>query len=320
MVKNLVFGEDSRPFRRKLLALAEIDLDEGKAGNWLKKCTDSTTAGDVVQLAWDKTVYCWANPETDKHCFRDESSAYTSMIVVDGETVPCIAISSCFEKNDYVAELLDQPTTVLTEMDKMAQLFFFKKIKHEFCHVVVRFVSIYEKKHFKLKATPEKYTPWKQPSRKRVPAPGVGDHDEEEDTGGVILPLYFNTKLSSLDNPLCLYFGNKYLKLSDEQINSLLGLDYTREVKEEAHNTFFWSIKECRAVLEHKLEMSFYKGNSLPRTDIVPNSTSSSLSSRASSPSKRSRDGSSDDISGDYIASWRICTTPLRLPSSITFS
>jgi len=201
----------------------------------------------------------------------------------------------------------------------MTQLFFFKKIKHEFCHVMSRFVSIYERKRFNQKATPEKYTPFKQRSRRAVAVPEIGDHDEEEDTGGVILPLYFNKKLSLQDNPLCLFFGNKYLKLTDTQIDSLLGLDYTSEIHEERHDDCRWSAFDCRAVQQYAIDRFFYSGESVPRVDIVPKDTSSSLSSKLSSPSKRSRGESSDDISGQPIPAWRLCEHPCRVPFSIAF-
>ena len=326
-VESLVFGEDGQPFRRKLLELVESNLNDCKNKNWVTKCAGKA-AGDVVELAWKKTVYCWADPTTDENCSKDESSAYMSFVSLDnGETVPYIAISSSFKENDYHQSRdgpLDQPPTT----DNMTKLFFFKKIKHEICHVMARFVSIYENNVFQKNDTPEKYTPRKQPPRKHNPVPEVGDHDEEEDAGGPILPLYFNKKLDREKNPLCLVSEGKYLALSDAQIGGLLRLDYTMEIEERPHTSIVWSAKECRAFVAHTLQTDFYDGESIPRIDIVPNTASSSSRSSASlrasspSPTKRSPGGSSsddDDIFGYSTPRWRLCTTPLRVPSSVFF-
>ena len=101
-------------------------------------------------------------------------------------------------------------------MQKKKLLLFFRKIKHEFLHIVRRFLEIRYLGTFTQVFVPEKYTPINQLDP-RNPVANVGDHDEEEDSGGLILPHYNDQKLSG-NNPLCLQHHNKFLLLSTPRL------------------------------------------------------------------------------------------------------
>lgn len=61
--------------------------------------------------------------------------------------VPIIAISSSFKENDYEQGDRDDKKAWTTD-DKKTLLLFFRKIKHEFLHVVHQYVEITYKKKF----------------------------------------------------------------------------------------------------------------------------------------------------------------------------
>ena len=280
MVKELVYDEG--PYRKKLLELAQHSID-----NSCKevKGPEKFTATNVVDLAWQRVCYAWANASSDPNIANDGACAYTSMGTAnDGKpNFAVIAISSSFKENDYKQS--DRPAALTTD-DKKTLLLFFRKIKHEFLHVVHRYLAITRENVFKQVCTPEKYTPFKQSSSRRKPAPKVGDHDEEEDSGGPILPLKFNQKLST-ENPLCLYLNGGYLQLTDKIVEGLLRLEiYSLPVDEGPHPGGFFGINDCRAVKRGVFDSDFYRGNPIA-SDYSRGSSklSSASSSRASSAS-----------------------------------
>lgn len=315
MVFELVNGAEN-PYRKKLNDLAQISLEEYRGQRNLG-------VDVVVAEAWQNVRYCWANPLTDANLREDGSCAYTSMTKEsDSDNVESafayIAISSAFKENDYRKG--QERSTAMDKEDKKTLLFFFRKIKHEFLHVIHRYLGIKTKQTFRVVGTPEKYTPLKQNGR--TPKPKVGDHDEEEDSAGPILPLSNKEKLSPA-NPLCLFIKNKYLPLSDEQVEGLLNLDSSMPVEEGAHESLFFSLRDVRAFRQNILDGAFYKGQGVVRNISKSrrrSRTSSTVSSRSStsSPMKDTMVDDSDDSSEYQQAAWRrYGNVVITVPSSM---
>ena len=295
MVDELVKKEEG-PYRKKLLDLAQHSINNGKK----KDPKEQFTSAGVVDTAWQSVEYYWANPSSDERLAGD-ACAFTSMGKDhDDEHFPVIGISSSFKENDSEQRQPDRPAAVTTDGmtadDKKTLLLFFKKIKHEFLNVVHRYLAIRYEKEFREVGAPEKYTPTKQSKKGEKLDPKVGDHDEEEDSGGPILPLKFNQKLST-ENPLCLYLNGGYLQLTDTIVEGLLRLEiYSLPVDEGPHPGGFFGINDCRAVKRGVFDSNFYRGNPIASdyrrgssVRAVSSKSSSASSSRSSSPANCSR-------------------------------
>lgn len=331
MVEALVKDKNGGPCRKKVLALAKYGIEKTK----IRGVDNSRfTPSGLVDEAWATVRYTWADPSNDLVLLEDDPCAYTTMGGGSNQPgFPLVGISSSFMENDYPVGHPDSPATrdAYTMDDKKTLLLFFRKMKHEFLHVVHRFLAIKHKASFPAqKYTPEKYTPHKPPPRRRVAQPQVGDHDEEEDSAGPILPLFFNQKLSSNNNPLCLYYDNKYLKLSDEHVEGLLKLElYSIQVKDCPHNTMKFSVEHCRAIKAKVFDEDFTDGVSIAANHAATRAVSRSSStsdSRASSPAKGlETDDSTDDA--DKQPAWRRYGSipiqvrfPLRFPELISLT
>ena len=88
------------------------------------------------------------------------------MMNVYKKSVAVVVISASFSDNDYQAKSKELFNNCVTQEklleDKKTLLFFFRKIKPEFLHVVHRFLDITYNGKFKDPHTPHKYMPLKQ--------------------------------------------------------------------------------------------------------------------------------------------------------------
>lgn len=278
MMKRLVFNDG--PYRRKLLELATFSIANLKERS---PTTRQETASRIVELAWGSKTFYWA-PQSDNRMKKGMATAFASGAKEGTRKFQVIAISSSFIENDGLSSHENSGQILETALGKKTLLLFFKKIKHEFLHLVHRYLETMYIENgnnvtFTAKLTSQKYTPFIQ-ATPTDPSPEVGDHDEEEDWGGPILPRYHNKKLSD-ENPLCVHFNGEFLVLSDAMVDQLLNVDiYFDTVQYEgAHNTNFgncmWSILFARAVSRNILETNFFNPqvtNTTPRSRIDKNS------------------------------------------------
>ena len=273
------------PYRRKLLELTTESI------NHLRDSTQGRVqvqenADEVVLLAWDNVTYYWAK-QSDHRVKKEKATAFASMGRENQKYFPFIAISDCFRKNDWlIAGEVNSSQILATAIGKKTLLLFFRKIKHAFLHLVHRYLRIIHLKEWTDDLTPEKYTPYNARYVGIKYLPEVGDHDEEEDSGGPILPRYNNKMLSDDDNQLCLYYNRQFLELTDEQVDGLLTMHiYFDLVQREGtrHNDGGWSFLFSRAVTNNILTEDFFvpatNGTLVHRSSTAASETTSRLSS-----------------------------------------
>lgn len=317
-VENLVFAEG--PYRTKLVELAGYAIDNFE-GTPESLGESDITAECVIEGAWSSVKYRWANPGTDACIFEDKSCAYTTMVEDENKAFPVIAIGASFKINDCPAKEWDESNALSTDQKKTL-LLFFAKIKHEFLHVIHRYLAITSGRDFQMKCTPTKFTPSTQRNIKK-PLPEVGDHGEEEDYGGTIHPRRFNQKLSAT-NAICVIYQAKYLSLNDEQVEGLLNDElYSVQVQDVPHDQGCFGAINSRAYKRNVLDLDFYRGS--PEMRLAHHSTSEHLKSPSASRSSSGRT-SPDDLSDSScdglpeIAAWRRYGHIIdRLPDNFSF-
>lgn len=296
------------PYRDKLIQLAQESIEK------FNRCQsqDDTQLGPekLVDEAWDSVQFMWA-PQSNRNV-QQGATAFTTMGSADAHFFPIIAFSDSFWENDRPSREsnLDHDAILGTMMGKKTKLLFYKKLKRELLHVVHRYLDIIHNHHFSEDGTPVKSTPWNQANTAN-PVPELGDHDEEEDAGGLLLPRYNNQKLSET-NPLCLQYNGAFLELNDTQVDGLLDTNlYLTSVTACRHDNGMWGAAMSRAVQQRILRPTFYEGNT--SNSRARRSTGTGTASRMSSPAAPR----TPNLGRGGTAAWRLTgNTPIIFPES----
>jgi len=290
MVSKLV--SNNGPYKQKLLELASESMNHLRDFTLGEEVQVPNNAEEVVRFAWDAITFYWAK-QANRSMKEGKATAFASMGRDENQKhFPLIAISDCFRKNDCLStgEVNNSTPILETARGKKTLLLFFRKIKHEFLHLVHRYLRIVHLQKWTEYLTPEKYTPYNATTTVGTTRfSEVGEHDEEEDSGGPILPRYHNKMLSDDENnPLCVCYNGQFLELTDDQVEGLLQMPiYFKTVQREGtrHDDGSWSWLFCRAVTNNILPEDFF----VPKSNRIlvrrSSSTASETTSRLSSPS-----------------------------------
>ncbi|CAB9504220.1 expressed unknown protein [Seminavis robusta] len=298
------------PYRDKLIQLAQESIQK------FNRCRsqDDTQLGPekLVDEAWNSVEFVWA-PQSNRNV-QQGATAFTTMGSAGEHFFPIIAFSDSFWENDRPSREsnLDHDAILGTMMGKKTKLLFYKKLKHEFLHVIHRYLDIIHNHHFSEDGTPVKYTPWNQADTANG-VPEVGDHDEEEDAGGPLLPRYNNQKLSET-NPLCLQHNGAFLELNGTQVDGLLNETiYFTLVRAMRHDTGRWSCLFSRAFQHGVFAEEFYDGDTGTTNSRARRSTGTGTASRMSSPAAPR----THNLGRGGTAAWRLTgNTPIVFPES----
>jgi hypothetical protein len=248
IAEKLVF-DVKRPYAKKLISLATYGIDRFNRFNTKEGEAYTGTAEEVISKAWNTVVFAWET-KTSTAITEKRACAFAQTYEEDGKAKPLMAFSESFRLKN------PQRGFLATQRGKLvATAFFFKKIKHEFLHIVHRYPYIVLRQTWE-GVTPTKYTP----SIRRQAE--VGEHDEEEDTGGQVLPKqpFFAFRKGKYE--LYILFKNKYRILNNRQLRALLDLDlYETEVNDVPHNDSGWGVEQCRTLKRRSDVFSekFYK-------------------------------------------------------------
>lgn len=250
MVEELVFKEG--PYRSKLLLLADRTIRQHNETSIIRHEHSNVT---LVKAAWEDVVYGWC-PESHPLIAKDKACAFTLECKVQGKQyLPLIVFCSKFKVAKTERQ---QEGFIASKTGRLwSLLFFFRKIKHEFLHAVQRYLAIKYENKYDAQITPDYMTPYKGDGK-----PEAGDYDEEEDSGGQILPFNPMHKFSN-NNPLCLYYIGrqpKFIKLNIKQVEALLDLDlymFNEGIESRKHSRFLWCARDSRAYMFKKVKSHF---------------------------------------------------------------
>jgi hypothetical protein len=254
MVEELVF--ENGPYRNKLIELTNLSKAE-YIQNYPGSGLPTEDKGEaLVTKAWNSVKYAWCS-KSNNVVSKENDCAFTGMGQQGARAFPVIIISEIFRDN--ASSVMQRGSDRVSDSNyNRALLFFFRQIKHGFLNVAHTYLEIKLEHTTTVKSTPEKF------STNSKNWPRYGDHDQEEDSGGPVLPFDPTKKLSE-ENPLCcLYWQEKKLILDDDQVEALLDLKLykyhtsTDGVKHEGGN---WYFGLCRAAQfnSHLFSEEYYR-------------------------------------------------------------